>query len=147
MGEDVCIRVGTHHDIRAIHRIEQLAFPETPWTLEMITQELSRHTDRKTWILVQGEIIIGYCMVRFGPEKIHLINMAVDPSFQKMGVGQKLLHHFLDNTPENSSVFLEVERGNFPAINLYLDAGFEEVAIREKYYTDDEDAIIMCLKV
>mgnify|MGYP000695817638 CR=1 FL=1 len=49
--------------------------------------------------------------------------------------------------PENSSVFLEVERGNFPAINLYLDAGFEEVAIREKYYTDDEDAIIMCLKV
>ena len=86
-------------------------------------------------------------MIQFGPEEVHLINMAVEPLFQNMGLGRKLLHHFLDTNAPNTSIFLEVKLGNFPAINLYLSAGFEEITIRQKYYTEGEDAIIMCLKV
>ena len=56
-----------------------------------------------------------------------------------------MLDHFLDQIPAKSSVFLEVKRGNFPAINLYLGAGFEDVAIRDAYYRDGSDAIVMCM--
>jgi ribosomal-protein-alanine N-acetyltransferase len=141
------IRIGNAIDLEPILSIEKRAFPELPWSREMINQELQENLDRNTWVTEADGNIIGYCMVRYKPGESHLINMAIEPSYQKMGVGQKLLLHILDHIPNNSSVFLEVKRGNFPAINLYLDAGFEEVAIREKYYTDGEDAIIMCLKV
>ena len=92
-----------------------------------------------------GELMIGYCMVRFEPGEVHLINIAVEPCFQRIGLGKRMLDHFLDKTPAKSSVFLEVKRGNFPAINLYLGAGFEDVAIREAYYRDGSDAIVMCM--
>tara|TARA_B100000809_G_C15128468_1_gene527315 strand:+ start:2551 stop:2982 length:432 start_codon:yes stop_codon:yes gene_type:complete len=141
------IRIGNAIDLEPILSIEKRAFPELPWSREMINQELQENPDRNTWVTETHGNVIGYCMVRYGSGESHLINMAVDPSYQKMGLGRKLLHHFLDQSPHNSSVLLEVKRGNFPAINLYLDAGFEEMAIHEKYYTDGEDAIIMCLKV
>lgn len=141
------IRIGSINDLNQIYQIEQLCFLGSPWPLKMIQQELLDKNDCKTWIIESDKIIVGYCMVRLVPKEIHLINMAVIPSQQKMGIGQKLLNHFLDNTPPKTSVFLEVKRSNFPAINLYLNTGFEEIAVHEKYYSDGEDAIVMCLKI
>ena len=48
---------------------------------------------------------------------------------------------------KEADVFLEVKRTNFPAINLYLSFGFEEIDIRQGYYTDGQDAVIMSRKV
>ena len=112
----------------------------------MISDELALNVDRKTWVIDSDKELVGYCMLRYGPNEVHLINMAVDPLLQKMGIGKKLLIHFLDNIPKDSSAYLEVKRGNFPAIKLYLNAGFKDIAIREDYYPDGEDAIVMCLK-
>ena len=111
----------------------------------MISQEIAEDPSRITWIMELGELMIGYYMVRSGLGEVHLINIAVEPCFQRIGLGKRMLDHFLDKTPAKSSVFLEVKRGNFPAINLYLGAGFEDVAIREAYYRDGSDAIVMCM--
>jgi len=141
------IRRGEPPDLEQIYTIEKRAFPATPWTRDMLHQELFQQNDRRTWVMdLEGEII-GYCMLRFGPEEIHLINMAVDPTHQKQGIGSKLLEHILNKIPPKTSVFLEVERGNFPAINLYIKSGFEEIGIRENYYHTGGDAIVMRLKV
>ena len=146
MHDEPIIRTGTPSDNTAIHAIEQSVFKEDPWSLEMISQEIADDPSRKTWIIELGELMIGYCMVRSGPGEVHLINMAVEPSFQRMGLGKRLVDHFLDQIPAKSSVFLEVKRGNFPAINLYLEAGFEEIDVRKKYYSDGADAVVMHLK-
>ena len=53
----------------------------------------------------------------------------------------------MDEYLQYADVFLEVKRSNFPAINLYLHFGFEEIDIREEYYSDGEDAVIMVKKV
>ncbi len=145
MHDEPIIRTGTFSDIEAIHAIEQSVFKEDPCPMEMISDEIAEDPSRITWILEHGELMIGYCMVRFGPGEVHLINMAVVTSFHRMGMGKRMLDHFLDQIPAKSSVFLEVKRGNFPAINLYLGAGFEDVAIREAYYRDGSDAIVMCM--
>ena len=145
MHDEPIIRTGTSSDNEAIQAIEQSVFKEDPWSLEMISQEIAKDPSRITWIMELGELMIGYCMVRSGPGEVHLINMAVEPSFHCMGLGKRLLDHFLDQVPAKSSVFLEVKRGNFPAINLYLGAGFEDVSIREAYYRDGSDAIVMFL--
>ena len=145
MRDEPIIRIGAPSDNKAIHAIEQSVFKEDPWSLEMISQEIADDPSRKTWIMELGEFMIGYCMVRSGPGEVHLINMAAVTSFRRLGLGKKILDHFLDQIPSKSSVFLEVKRGNFPAINLYLGAGFEDVAIRDTYYKDGSDAIVMRL--
>ena len=52
------------------------------------------------------------------------------------------------------TLFLEVRKGNFAAIALYLSLGFEEISIRKNYYTKNsnqlslkEDGIIMRLEI
>ena len=140
------IRASEETDLVRILEIEKSAFPNSAWTRRMIANELSLKQDRKTWVIHSNNELVGYCMLRYGPNEVHLVNMAVDPSLQKIGIGKKLLNHFLDNIPKDSSAYLEVKRGNFPAIKLYLNAGFKDIAIREDYYPDGEDAIVMCLK-
>ena len=140
------IRASEETDLARILQIEKSVFQNSAWTRAMISDELTLNVDRKTWVIDSDKELVGYCMLRYDPNEVHLVNMAVDPSLQKMGIGKKLLIHFLDNIPKYSSAYLEVKRGNFPAIKLYLNAGFEDIAVREGYYPDGEDAIVMCLK-
>ena len=140
------IRNGTEKDLDRILLIENCVFRENAWTRELIRSELNGSSDRQTWVIGKDDVIVGYCMVRFGSGEFHLLNMAVDTSHQMKGLGTKLLNHFLNNIHLDSSVFLEVKRGNFPAINLYLEAGFEEIDVRKKYYSDGADAVVMHLK-
>jgi len=140
------IRASEETDLVRILEIEESAFPNSAWTRGMITNELTVKLDRKTWVIDSDKELVGYCMLRYRPNEIHLVNMAVDPPLQQKGIGKNLLNHFVDNIPKDSSAYLEVKRGNFPAIKLYLNAGFKDIAIREDYYPDGEDAIVMCLK-
>ena len=134
-------------DIDSIYRIEGKVFHRNSWSYEMIRVELlDGKINGKTWVLNINNNIIGYCMVRFGPDEVHIINMAIDTKFQHNGYGKKLIHHILEETPINSFVFLEVKRSNFPAISLYLNVGFEKIQIRNKYYSDGADAIVMRLQ-
>ena len=139
------VRASVEADLVRISEIEKSAFLSSAWTKTMIFDEIKLNIDRKTWVIDLDKKLVGYCMLRYGPNEVHLVNMAVDPSVQKTGVGKKLLNHILDNIPKYSSAYLEVKRGNFPAIKLYLNAGFKDIAIREDYYPDGEDAIVMCL--
>lgn len=137
----------TLDDIDSIYRIEDKVFHCNSWSYEMIRVELlDGKINGKTWVLNIHNNIIGYCMVRFGPDEVHIINMAIDTKFQQNGYGKKLIHHILEETPINSFVFLEVKRSNFQAISLYLNVGFEKIQIRNKYYSDGADAIVMRLQ-
>ncbi len=40
-------------------------------------------------------------------------------------------------------VFLEVRESNISAKNLYANAGYKQISVRKKYYSDGEDAVIM----
>ena len=57
------------------------------------------------------------------------------------------LNKIINKYLKEADVFLEVKRTNFPAINLYLSFGFEEINIRKKYYSDGEDALEMVKKM
>ena len=44
-------------------------------------------------------------------------------------------------------IFLEVRASNTPARNLYIQNGYNEISIRKKYYSDNEDAIVMAKEI
>tara|TARA_Y100001934_G_C12368123_1_gene784725 strand:- start:2641 stop:3084 length:444 start_codon:yes stop_codon:yes gene_type:complete len=140
------IRKAYNKDIDSIFLLEKNIFAEESWTIDMINEELQESLDKMTWVMEKFGNIVAYCMIRIIDKEIHIINMAVKSALQGNGLGRLLLTHIFNYIPDKSSVFLEVKQGNFPAINLYLSFGFEEIYIRDNYYQDGSNAIIMCYK-
>ena len=53
------------------------------------------------------------------------------------------LRNIMEVIPNNSSVFLEVNKSNFIARKIYSNLNFKNVDIRKSYYNDGGDALIM----
>ncbi|MBL5898913.1 ribosomal protein S18-alanine N-acetyltransferase [Lelliottia amnigena] len=100
---------------------------------------------------VDGEMA-AFAITQVVLDEATLFNIAVDPAFQRRGLGRELLE-FLIRELEARDVFtlwLEVRASNAAAIALYESLGFNEATIRRNYYpTADgrEDAIIMALPI
>ena len=111
----------------------------------------------------QGERYLNYQLMAEGKmaafaitqivlDEATLFNIAVDPAFQRRGLGRELLEHLIDELEKRGVVtlWLEVRASNLAAIALYEQSGFNEATIRRNYYpTADgrEDAIIMALPI
>lgn len=79
-----------------------------------------------------------------------LFNIAVDPDWQRRGLGRQLLEHLIRELEAKDvfTLWLEVRASNTSAIALYESLGFNEATIRRNYYPTKEgreDAIIMAL--
>ncbi|MCW8825331.1 MAG: ribosomal protein S18-alanine N-acetyltransferase [Gammaproteobacteria bacterium] len=134
-------------DISAVFDIEQRAY-EHGWT-EGILKDCIR-VGYLCWTVQIDEQIIGYGIISVGAGEAHLLNLAIDPQFQKRGLGRRVLHFLLDIAQKRGAetIFLEVRDSNRSAIALYLDEGFNQIGVRNGYYPSDkgrEDAIIMAL--
>ncbi|WHU83748.1 ribosomal protein S18-alanine N-acetyltransferase [Pantoea agglomerans pv. betae] len=83
-------------------------------------------------------------------DEASLFNIAVDPAFQRRGLGRQLLQHLIDELIKRDvlTLWLEVRASNLPAIALYELLGFNQVSRRHNYYptaSGREDAILMAL--
>lgn len=141
------IRKASLSDLDLIFTMEKRIF-HNPWVKTSIRQELNRKNKSLNLIgeLDEGEAI-GYFFAHLVENEAHILNLALDIPYQNKGLGKQFLKKILDEYLQFADVFLEVKRSNFPAINLYLHFEFEEIDIREGYYSDGEDAVIMVKKV
>lgn len=91
--------------------------------------------------------ILGYTLFWHVEDELSLLNVAVDPTVRRRGVGRALMADLLDYAAKKavSKILLEVRRSNLPAIALYESLGFETFNVRKRYYSDDEDALEMWL--
>lgn len=145
MFDQLIIRKADYKDLYSIVLIEKEIFKEDQWSLKMIEEELNNSYDRCAWVISLNKKILGYYMVRYSNDEISIMNIAVIPSFQGKGIGRLMMDHLVSHFPVYSSIFLEVKKSNFPAINLYLSMGFKQIGIRSNYYQDGTDALLMHL--
>ena len=145
MVDKLIIRKGCYKDLHSILLIETQVFKKERWSRNMLEEELTSFHDRISWVATHNKDILGYLMIRYLKNEINIINMAVTHLFQGKGIGRFLINHMIKDLPIHSSIFLEVKKGNFPAINLYSSIGFKKVGLRRKYYQDGKDAILMYL--
>jgi ribosomal-protein-alanine N-acetyltransferase len=80
------------------------------------------------------------------PQEAHVITLAVVPEERGKGIAKALAGHCLEYAAKQGALLatLEVREGNQTGKALYEGLGFRPVAIRKKYYQDNqEDAVVM----
>lgn len=140
----------TPSNLPLIMAIEQREYA-FPWS-EGIFSDCLRHKNYYTYCLQSAEDIIGYCVFSIQMAECQLLNICVQSAYQGQGYGRKILDFVIKKAKwqQVEQVFLEVRVSNRRAIDLYQQAGFNEISIRKNYYpaaSRREDACIMCLQL
>ena len=99
-----------------------------------------------------GDVMAAFAITQVVLDEATLFNIAVDPAWQRQGLGRQLLEHLIGELEKRgvSTLWLEVRASNTAAIALYESLGFNEATIRRNYYPTAqgrEDAIIMALPI
>ncbi|RRE53399.1 ribosomal-protein-alanine N-acetyltransferase [Klebsiella pneumoniae] len=121
-----------------------------PWSEQTLASNQGERY-RNYQLSVDGEMA-AFAITQVVLDEATLFNIAVDPAYQRRGLGRALLEHVIDEVEKLGVVtlWLEVRASNVAAIALYESVGFNEATIRRNYYpTADgrEDAIIMALPI
>jgi len=93
---------------------------------------------------------IGFILFWALGDEAELVNIAVEPAWQRRGVARRLFQAMLDELRGAGCrrVHLEVRESNRPAQALYREFGFAENRKRAAYYEDTgEDALCMLLQL
>jgi ribosomal-protein-alanine N-acetyltransferase len=143
----VKIRRLVYPDLPNVIAIERRVFP-TPWSLAMFVLERSKQSGICLAAVLEethGRRLAGYLICSRYDEVWHVMNVAVDIEYQRLGVASALLAELYAQVDDEDARFtLEVRRSNFPAIQLYEREGFRAAGVRRRYYQDNgEDALVM----
>ena len=139
------LRKGRESDLKNVLEIEVMAYKNPYWSQNMIFEVLANKTDKRLWIYEVDNDVVGFIIDMRHKNEISLLNIAIHKYLQGMGHGLKMLKKYIKSLPGKCSIYLEVNKNNIKALNMYTKLNFEKVSIRKSYYTDGSDAINMQL--
>ena len=138
------VRPMEESDIPEICRLENECFTDS-WTEKMVKDMFANELD-ETFVAEDGGRIIGYVNVRIIADEAELMRICVEKESRGHGTGRLLMERALAAAQAKNvrNTVLEVRESNKGARALYEQNGFSEIARREGYYSNpDEAAIIM----
>ena len=136
------IRKMTLAHLRAVVELEKQLFSD-PWSRRSFQFEILANQYSLPLVLLLDKKLIGYAIVWIIFGEFHIANFAIHPDYQQKGFGSHLLKEILKKAVGLDYAILEVRESNLKAIRLYEKFGFERIAVRLRYYSNGDDAIIM----
>lgn len=136
-------------DLLNITQMEAECFTNERWTYEMFSSAFEQEgffgVICEDFDALGGKIGIAYGCVQCVADQSDLLILAVLPEYRRHGIGETLLKRLLSGAKRRGAekMFLEVRQSNLSAQSLYVKQGFEQVAMRKKYYPDGENALVM----
>lgn len=151
-GLAIMIRRMDLRDIERVMEIDRQSFSLT-WPERSYIYELTKNGNSRIWLAEIADPhpflkVIGVLGVWVIVDEAHISTVAVDPAYRQLKVASQLLEYALKMAGDEGAAVarLEVRAGNFPAIRMYENFGFEVVNRRPRYYSDNnEDALLMDL--
>lgn len=145
MNENFTITDMTVQDLESIKDILQSDFDDF-WTFSIFKSELENENS-KYIIAKYDDEIVGFVGIWQSLDTIHITNIVTKKSKRNLGIASSLLRHAIDLAIQKqaTSITLEVNAKNIPAINLYKKFNFQEVGCRKRYYNGTDDALIMTI--
>lgn len=141
---NLLMRTANLDDLERIYTIEAMSFTDA-YPKSLLWQLLM---DKNATCLIAeiGQKIVGFgiAIMRSG-ERGHIISIAIDPKYRKLTFGSQLLSQIISSLKENGalSIELEVRISNVIAQKLYKKFNFQIKEIKERYYSNGEDAYLM----
>lgn len=97
----------------------------------------------KIYVYLYDNKVTGFIHISSNYEIIDILNIVVDPKYEKQGIGTKLINYIIKKKDTIASkIMLEVREDNLKAINFYRKNHFTIIAKRQNYYKN-KDALIM----
>jgi ribosomal-protein-alanine acetyltransferase len=89
--------------------------------------------------------LVGFAIMEFYDEHAHLSLLAVQPGYQRLGIGRQLID-WLESSARVAGTFtvqLELRASNDDARRFYERLGYREIGRKPAYYGGREDALRM----
>ncbi len=123
-------------DLNQIMLIEQQIYPN-PWSTKVMQDCI-----QAGYQCIQGRIdehpndIACYALMMIGYEESNLLNIGVNPKFQRQSLASQMMQRLLLISRINHAkhMWLEARESNHAAINLYKKLGFQTIGLRKNYY-------------
>ncbi|HLT27691.1 MAG TPA: ribosomal protein S18-alanine N-acetyltransferase [Zeimonas sp.] len=131
------VRPMRRSDLDAVAAIERSIY-EFPWTRGNFADSLLAGHD--AWVfeieVEESPQLIGYAVVMWLPDEVHLLNLSVCAPMQGKGYGREMLRWLLRDAAGRGArgMLLEVRPTNARALALYRSMGFEPIGTRRGYY-------------
>ena len=116
------------------------------WSYNILKQELENGKS-KYFVAKQENEIVGFAGILLIIDQVNIMNIVVKKDKRNFGIGSLLLEEIIrySKIHNATSITLEVNEKNIPAIKLYKKYGFKQVGLRRKYYNNEDNAILMDL--
>ena len=94
---------------------------------------------------LSGDRIVGFIAGDQRRSEGHtiIVTIAVDPDYQRRGIGERLLREVETRSAALPRLQLMVRVSNLPALQLYRKLNYDIVDTWRRYYEDGEDAYVM----
>lgn len=132
------------HDMPEVLAIDEACF-EFPWSEDDFIRVLRQRNSIGMVAEVKG-CVVAYMLYELHPGRLHLLNFAVHPDFQRRGVGTAMINKLIGKLSVNrrGRIMLEVRETNVEAQQFFRSRGFKAVSVLKDFYEDTtEDAYVM----
>ncbi len=115
-----------------------------PWTSEALLNSLISH---QSFGFFESNQLIAFVFYRVIIDEAEVLHLVSHHQCTRQGIATRLLLGLINKLSEQQvlRLFLEVRETNIAAIGLYQKLGFERYALREHYYRNQENAVLMRL--
>lgn len=148
INQNVKYRVAELSDVNALAIIDEQCFDGYEKYNEQTFIDELNLSDRHYIVATHKNLVVGYVGLWQTGDDLNLLKIAVLPQFRKLGIGFNLMQMASDYRKQKGldKYFLEVRENNEKAIKLYKKFGFKTLNIRERYYSDGENCLVMFAK-
>lgn len=114
--------------------VYRVLHPDWRVTQKKAVEDVCMASDAQTWVAIEGDVVVGFVSVKLHSAVLGEIYMiAVDPDFQRRGIGTGLAERALDwmKAAGMSAAMVETggDPGHAPARHAYASMGFRELPI------------------
>lgn len=134
-------------DIDQVCEIEDLCFKDGHYNKEQIEYEI--HNELSKFIVYEEDNkILGFLIYMVTFNSATVVQLATHPKYQRRGIATKLFNEMISYLSslgygEIETITLEVRENNVAAHNFYLKNKFKDTLLKNKYYSNGDNAIYM----
>lgn len=132
-------------DLEQISSNLQIEFDEF-WNYNILKSAF-QNPNNIVLVAKENETIFGFSVINIILDEATIENIVTKKDMRNKHIASNLMEEIIKICKEKSlsSLTLEVNYLNTPAINLYKKFNFQNIGLRKKYYNNTDDAIIMSL--